>query len=233
MAQGAPHRERTRPREPPQSIEDAYDARLAALLLAPEWPPLRTFLRSYIENTIPEPFETEPFGATRKGWWIITIDEKASWVLVHVWRQLVLQIDFREDGTDRTICASGWVGVDAEILQAAQHSGCRIPTCFEVDTVKYKGKPLRGNSCRQTAVKINNAPLDELNQLVNSDWMLRAARTLNLDLMGGGVLPMGRERFQMPKLVDAIFSEGPIQEEAVVIATDMPIGASSRQQDKL
>jgi hypothetical protein len=200
-------------RDPPILADGPYDQRLRLLLAAPEWPTFAAFLRSYIENSIFRPFETEP-SKTQNGWWTLTLAKDAASVNINVWRQYTLQIDFRADKTNDAISASGWVGIDAETLEAERDRGCTIPACFKIDTAKsYGNKPKIGNTRRQTAVWFNGAPLDELKRLFSSDWLLLATRTLTLDLMRAGLLPMGRARFHLPKLVDAIFSEGSTREE--------------------
>jgi hypothetical protein len=194
-------------RELPILADGPYDQRLRLLLEAPEWPTFKAFLRGYIENSIFRPFETEP-SKTQNGWWTLTLAKGAASVHINVWRQYTLQIDFRADKTSHAISASGWVGIDAQTLEAERDGGYTIPACFKIDTAKsYGNKPKIGNTRRQTAVWFNGAPLDELRRLFGSDWLLLATRTLTLDLMRAGLLPMGRARFHLPKLVDAIFSE--------------------------
>ena len=200
-------------REPPILADGPYDQRLRLLLEAPEWPTFKAFLRGYIENSIFRPFETEP-SETQNGWWTLSLAKGAASVQINVWRQYTLQIDFRADKTNHAISASGWVGIDAETLEAERDRGYTIPACFKIDTAKsYGNKPKIGNTRRQTAVWFNGAPLDELKRLFSSDWLLLARRTLTLDLMRAGLLPMGRARFHLRKLVDAIFSEGSTREE--------------------
>ena len=200
-------------REPPILADGPYDQRLRLLLEAPERPTFKAFLHGYIENSIFRPFETEP-STTQNGWWTLTLAKGAASVQINVWRQYTLQIDFRADNANHAISASGWVGIDAETLEAERNRGYTIPACFEIATAKsYGNKPKIGNTRRQTAVWFNGAPLDELTRLFNSDWQLLATRTLTLDLMRAGLLPMGRARFHLRKLVDAIFSEGSTREE--------------------
>ena len=212
-------------REPPELVDDPYDDRLRQLIGSDEWLYFATFLRAYIEDAIFKPFETE-----RRWWklrWEITLAERGAAARVNIWRQYVLVIDFRADPIDNMIKAHGLVYIDAETQQAAENSGYQLASWFEIQAATYEGKPLAGNKRRQVALRITAAPLDELEKLFNSDWMLAAARTLNLDLMRGGVLAFGWSQFHVPKLVSAIFAEDLSARRFGASTVEPPIGQTT------
>jgi hypothetical protein len=188
-------------RAAPIMADDPYDDRLRLLLGAPEWLAFAAFLRAYIENAIFEPFKTEP-SETQRGWWNLTIGDRGSSARINVWRQYVLVIHFRAISESDSLNAHGWVWVDRETLEEAIGSGYRLQPCFEIVETR-----LKGNTRPQISIKIKAAPIEILDDLFNSDWMLAATRTLNLDLMRGGQLAFNWPQYHVRKLVDAIFAE--------------------------
>jgi hypothetical protein len=179
----------------PELGDDRYDDRLADLLNAPEWPFIQTFLRRYISNFIFEPFATEGI------WWNATIAERGGRVQINIWRQYALVIDFRAPEESAEPLATGWVWVDADQLEAALQSGFQLPHPFQIE------EGLVGNSVRQKRIALSGASVGAVNNLFAEEWMLRAARSVNLDLMRAGVLAFGWPKFHAPKLVDAVFAD--------------------------
>ncbi len=206
-------------REPPNLADDPYDDRLRLVLEADEWASHRSLLRSYIENSIFRPFETQP-SQTQKGWWNITIADRAASIQINIWRQYVLWIQPGFDPADGLTKTFGQIWVDKQVLGEALGSGYRFPSCFEVRETSLKGRVRP-----QISIWIDGALADQLKELLNLNWMLPATRTLNLDLTRGGILPMDRPRSHVPKLVDAIFSEGsPEEKPAVAPDNETPAG---------
>lgn len=186
-------------RPPPLLAGDPYDQRLELLLASPEWPEFAAFLRGYIENGLPKPLETQP-SANSIGWWNITVGDKAGRVQISVNRQYAVNVDFRADVTGEPK-GSGVFWIDKETAEREQARGVRLPDGFAIEQTT-----LKGYEREVVALTFHEVTLGDIANIFNSQWMLRAVRLINLDLMRGGRLQFGWQRFHMPKLVDALFS---------------------------
>lgn len=185
----------TATRKFPELKDDKYDDRLAFLLSAPEWPFIRTFLRSYIADFI---FE---WAATEGKWWNATIRERGGFIRINMLAQEVLTLDFRILNGGHEPSALGNVWVDADQVDAAFRNGLRLPDPFKVE------KGHAGKTVRQNRIQFTGASVKQVEDFFSSDWVLRAARSLNLDLMQGGALAFGWPKFHVPKLIDAVFAD--------------------------
>lgn len=183
-------------REPPELVDDPYDDRLRQLIGSDEWRYFATFLRAYIEDGIFKPFETE------RRWWNITLAKGGAAAHLNIWRQYVVEIDFRLDQADGTVKARGLIWLDKQLLDEALRSGLHLDPCFEVHDTN-----LKGNLRSQVSIKIERAGFDQLANLFNTPSVLLVIRTLNLDLMRGGMLAFNWSQYHVPKLVSAIFAE--------------------------
>jgi hypothetical protein len=180
----------------PEPRGDENDHKLDCLFNAPKWPNLRSLLRYYISVFILEPFETEG------KWWNAVIHEKGASVRINIWREEVLFIGFRCPRNGGEPLAFGDVLVAADGLEGALQRGVHFPQPFHVE----KGQV--GKKVRQKRIKFSSASNNEIADLLNSEWLIRATRYLNLDLMRAGMLAFDWPRFHSPKLVNAIFADG-------------------------
>jgi len=185
-------------RPPPVLADDLYDDRLQLLLESREWPAFSAFLRGYIENGLPKPFDTQP-STNRIGWWNITVGNKAGRVQINVNRQYAVTVDFRADTTGEPK-GFGTFWIDKETAEREQARAITLPDGFAIEQTT-----LKGYERDVVALNFRDVSLGDIAGLFNSTWMLRAVRILNLDLMRGGRLQFGWQRFYMPKLVDALF----------------------------
>ena len=195
----------------PLLANDPYDRRLELLLAAPEWPEFAAFLRGYIENGLPKPLDTQP-SANSIGWWNITVGDKAGRVQINVNRQYAVNVDFRVDTTGEPK-GFGVFWIDKETSEREQAGGLALPEGFSIEQTT-----LKGYEREIVALNFHDVKLSEIADIFNSQWMLRAVRLINLDLMRGGRLQFGWQRFHMPKLVDALFSMN-FSEDAVESST--------------
>ncbi len=193
-------------RPPPILADDPYDDRLALLLGSAEWLEFAAFLRGYILNGIPKPFDTQP-SANSIGWWNITVGNKAGRVQISVNRQYAVTVDFRADEAGKAK-GFGAFYIDKETVEREHAQGIILPHGFAIEQTTLKGYE------RDVVALTFDATLDDIANVFNSQWMLRAVRILNLDLMRGGRLQFGWQRFHMPKFIDALFSTD-FNEEAV------------------
>jgi len=193
----------------PELGDDEYDDRLAYLLNAPEWHDIQNFLRYYIFDFIFQPFATEGI------WWNASIREKGGFVRINIGRQEVLLIDFRSPSDGGEPLAFGAVWVDADGLERALQSDVRLPQAFKIDD----GHGLK--TVRQKRLQFSGASGDTIVDLFNSQWLLRAARSANLDLMRTGKLAFGWSQFHVRKLIDAVFADEPDEIKPIPGAPEM------------
>jgi hypothetical protein len=203
----------------PKLGDDKYDDRLADLLNAPEWPAIQTFLRYYISDFIFEPFATEG------KWWNATIRERGAFVRINICVQEVLVIDFRVPTGGGEPLASGNVWVDANQIEAALQGGLQLPLAFKIE----KGHV--GKSVRQSRIEFSDASVKAIEGLFNSEWMLRAARSVNLDLMRAGELAFGWAKYHAPKLVNAVFADEDGEHPPELIFSETNVGDGSSAEE--
>lgn len=206
-------------RERPEFADDPYDDRLRELMGSGEWFFFVTFLRAYIEDAIFRPFDTE------RRWWNITLGEGGASARINIWRQYAAEVDFRFDESDGAVKAYGSIWIDKQLLGEALRS-LQLDPCFRVQETT-----LKGNTRSQVSLRMEGARLDQVANLFNSRSVLLAVRTLNLDLMRGGVLAFNWSQFHVPKLVSAIFSEDLSEQQLEGSAAGPPDGQGGEPTD--
>jgi len=178
-----------------------YDNRLETIIRSAEWPTFAYFLRLYIEEGIVRPFDTQPT-SQKIGWWNITIQDRSFKIVINIWRQYVATFNFSYVENDENIFANGEFYVDRQTVEMALGKEGRLH-----ETISLKPVTLIGNKRELIGIFVRNTPIEIYEHLFAQDWFIQAIRVINLDLMHGGQLSLGRQKYHVPKLVDAIFAE--------------------------